>query len=252
MEVLNMSEETKLAKDVEAMVTKIFAEKEDADVRKKTEEALSRSAKTIEDLTTSVETKDEEMAELATKVAEGEDSVKELTTKLEAAESEVKSFTEKLATSEKALEDMKKDKLADERITELEAASVANDADAQREQVKEMSDDEFASYKKDRISLRQSVLDQIKETEKAEKEKADKAEADEKAKADADTDSEGEEKAGDGEDGDEKETTQPANVDPGTAVSAALNMEVIAPKDVVAKYAELGQSMADAMTKKEQ
>ena len=44
--------------------------------------------------------------------------------------------------------------------------------------------------------------------------------------------------------------TPPANIDPGNAIAAALNMEFAPSADMVDKYAKLGKAMAESMKKK--
>jgi predicted transcriptional regulator len=75
----------KLTQEIKAMVDSFFSEKEEAEVRRKTEEALQKSADTISELTAALEDKSSESEELAAKVAELETQIAELQTGLEAA-----------------------------------------------------------------------------------------------------------------------------------------------------------------------
>ena len=50
--------------------------------------------------------------------------------------------------------------------------------------------------------------------------------------------------------GEEDDVTPPANVDPGQAISAALNMEIFPSDDVTKKYQDLGKAMASLLVEK--
>ena len=231
----------KLREEVQAAVTAIFSEKEEANMRKKTEDALQKSAETIQDLTASQEAKNEELTLKNEKISEMEEKAQSLDAELEAVKQEVESVNEKLVESEKALEEMKKDRAAEKRIVELSEAKVSDSDEAsQLEKVREMSDEEFESYKNERISLREAVIAEIKTL----KDKEETITETEEETAEEETAEEENE-----ETSEEEIDTLPANIDPGQVVSAALNMEVIPSKDVMKKYAELGRAMADNMTK---
>lgn len=251
----------KLKKDVEAIVATIFSEKEEADIRKKTEDALNKSAKTIEDLTNTLETKNSEVSELEEKLSEGEEKIGNLESELEAAKKEVESSNEKLAETENTINEMKKDRAAEVRMSELEKAGVAgSNKETQAAKIREMSDDEFASYKNELSDLRQAILDELKTetTEEVAEEEAEETaetteETEEVAEEETEETAEETETADETEEGaeesEEEETTQPANISPGKAVAAALNMEITPSSDVIAKYRKLGQAMADNITK---
>ena len=59
----------KVKKEIEEVVASIFSEKEEEDARQRTEDALSTSASTIEELTTTLEGRNTEVADLETKVS---------------------------------------------------------------------------------------------------------------------------------------------------------------------------------------
>lgn len=240
----------KLRKSVEAVVAKIFSEQEEADIRKQTEKALGKSATTIEELTTALEAKNSEFEELEVKLSESEDKAKDLTTGLEAAQEKIDEATKKSNEAEGALEEIKKDRAVEIRMKELEEAGVVSDNEAQSTKVKEMSDEDFTSYKDELVSVRKAVIAELskskKETEeeKAKREKQEKATAD-KAAADK---AAAEAAAAAAEEGGTQ--TPPANIDPGTAISAALNLEIFPPKDMVEKYDEMGKAMAKLLEEK--
>lgn len=226
--------EDKLRKEVEDVVTAIFASKEKETIRQKTEDALQASADTIEDLTAqvtagveAVEAKDAEVAELKTQietaateaaaaVEANEVATKELTEAKEAVEAELEKVSLELST-------MKKEITADKRMAELETAGVVREeADVQRAKVMDMSDEEFASYQEELVSIKAQVVESLKVKEEA---------------ADVDAD-------------DADDATPPANVDPEQTAQAALNLESQPSQDLVKKYSALGQAMADAIKNK--
>lgn len=246
----------KLRKDVEAVVAKIFSEKEEAEIRKQTEEALSKSATTIDELTTELETKNTEVEEFEAKLSESEEKANNLQTELEAAQREVDEAKKKLEEAESVIEEMKKDKAAELRMAELAEAGVVSDEEAQASKVRDMSDEEFTSYKEELVSLRAAIIAQLEKdknsepapVESAEEEVEEEKADDEQEEAEEETEEEAEQQE---EDASEEDETPPANVDPGQAISAALNMEIFPSDDVKKKYRDLGKAMASLMVNKE-
>jgi len=246
----------KLKKDIKAMVAEIFSEKEEAEMKDKTEAALSKSAQTIEELTTALEEKNESTEELTSKASELDATIEDLTSQLEAAKKEVEEVATKLAESEKAIEEMNKDRAAELRMSELEEAGVSgSDKEAQSAKIREMLDEDFASYKEELVSLREAIVAELstseEEKEEVAEEKEEEAKEEEKEEEEA-KEEENEEEAKEEEteeeaSEEESEETSPANIDPQNAISAALNMEIVPSDDVKAKYAKLGQAMADAL-----
>jgi len=244
-----MDEKEKLYEEVKSVVAQIFSEKEEAEKVRQTEDALQKSATTIEELTTALEASNEEVSELQEKLTASEAKANELQTGLEAAQEELKLANDKVSEIEASLEEIKKDRAAEIRMSELEAAGVSRkDHEAQSAKVREMSDEEFASYKEELVSVRESVIAELEATKAKEEEDASKTvtKVDEKDKASEkeevidNVSVSGEEDAG---------VTPPANIDPGSAISAAMNLEVIPSKDIVTRYAKLGTAMAEAMKK---
>lgn len=246
----------KLKKDIEAHVAAIFSEKEEAEMRKQTEKALQKAAATIEDLTNSLEDKNAELEELEVKISEGDTKVSGLETELEAARNETESTKEQLTARETELEEIKKDRAADVRMAELEEAGVAQRNEeakaSQVAKVRDMSDEDFAAYRDELISIRQSVLDELKAAADTkdgtveEKEEAEEKEEVGEKEENAEEKEEADEKEDSSEEGEE---TPPANIDLGKAVFAALNMDYRPNADVMEKYAELGKAMAEELTK---
>jgi len=237
-------EKEQMRTEVRAMVDDLFNEKEESEIRKKTEIALEKSATTISDLTSTLEEKATEMAELETKVSESEDSIQSLKKELEAAREELETSKASLESKEQELADMNKAKVADERMTELEAAGVARaEKDSQVEKIKEMSDEEFTSYQEELVYVRRAVEAELekatkdleaKKEEDAKKSEEDAKKSEEEAKNAEELKSEKEKKS----------DTEQAKITPGQAAMAALNMECTPDSNLMSKYAKLGEALA--------
>ena len=216
---------------VAEVVASIFSEKKEEDMRKKAEEALNDSAKVISELTESLEAKTTELATAMASIEEYEDKISELgeTVKAHADEMEKKDIkisasTEKITTLETKLVAIEQAQLAASRYTELEEAGVARkDKDGQIARIKGLSDEEFASYKAELVSVRESVLASIEE----------------KGSDDSSSDD------SDGVD------TPPANVAKSGKEQAAMNMES-GSKKIEDRYAELGKVLAARWTGKKE
>jgi DNA-binding transcriptional ArsR family regulator len=278
-----------LKAQVAEVIKNLFDEKEEAKIREKTEAELQKAATSISELTTALEEKNAEVSEFEEKASESEAKIQELTSELEAAKKELETANEKLGQSEKALEDMKKDRAAETRMSELEDAGVArSDKDSQMAKVREMTDEDFASYKDELVSIREAVVAELQKDRekaeadaKAEEEAAKKAAEEEEAKKmpkkddmmdeEEDPDmkkkkgkkkekcAEGEEASEESDEGEEtaseeeeKETTTPAEVTPGMQAMASLNMEYHPTEDVMAKYRKFGEAMAKRWKKSEE
>jgi predicted RNase H-like nuclease (RuvC/YqgF family) len=234
--------EDKLKNDIEAIVASIFSEKEEVEIRKKTEEALQKAAVTIEDLTNSLEEKNAEAENHESKVFEYETKVEDLESKLEAANEEIETVKRQLEETENTLKEMEKDKATDVRMAELDEAGVAFHGEKEKAnqvvKVREMSDDEFAAYRDELASVRRAVLAELE---------AASTGGDEAGGDDAGGDDAGGDEAGGDEE--EEDTIIPANIDPDKAVSAALNLDIYPSEELSKKYAELGRAMAEKMKK---
>lgn len=241
--------EKKLKEDIEAVVASIFSEKEESDMRKKTESELQKAADTIDDLTSVLEDKKSEFSAVSEQLTESTDKISSLELELEAARKETEDVNVKLSETEKVLEEIKKDQVVATRISELDDAKVNHsNKEAQATKIREMDDDEFAAYKEELVAVRQLVI--------AELEANDKEEVTEETPSKVNTEKvEGSEEEEEGEVASEEETeeeeiTPPVNVDPGDMVAAALNMEVASLNDDVAsKYSELGNALAAKLKK---
>lgn len=248
-----MNEELK--KDIEAAVSEIFSQKEEAEQKARTEEALQKSADVITELTDSLDALTETAKEHESEVAELVARIDELTSELEAAKNEATENANKLAESEKTIDEMKKDKAAELRMSELTTAGVAlSNKEAQTAKVREMSDEDFASYKDELIAVREAVKAELAKNVEVETEEA--AGTEEEAASEEETETaeeENEEEASEEEteeaSEEDAEETQPAEIDKNKAVAGALNLEVFPSDDVLAKYRKFGEAMAARMKK---
>jgi chromosome segregation ATPase len=236
-----------LKKDIEAVVASIWSEKEEVEVRKRTEEALQKSADTITELTVSLEDKETEFAELEEKEIANKAEIQKVKTELEAVQKELDESKEALATSEKVIDSMKKDKAAELRMAELEELKVAHsDKDIQMSKVRDLSEEDFVAYKDELAALRKAVEDELAKTKKTEEELAEaKKKEDELAEAKKKE----EELANAGTDVDE---TQTAEIGPGHMALAALNLETKVTDEMSEQYQEMGKAMAALWTKKKE
>lgn len=241
--------EDKLRRDVEAVVAKIFSEKEEADIRKQTEEALGKAATTIEELTDTLEAKNTDFEELQAKLSDIESKARNSESELEAARVEIENLTKKVEESEKALEEMEKDRAVELRIKELTTAGVVSDAKAQSLKVREMSDEDFASYKNELVSIREAVIAELSKNKAVETPAGEEAITPvKKTEGNNEVVEEGAENEQNNE-SDINNEIMPANIDPGQAISAALNMEIFPPADMKNKYQEMGKAMAKMFVK---
>lgn len=221
-----------LKKDIELIVTKIFSEKEETAQKQATQDALRDSANIIEELKKSFETKEAEAAakinSLTTEVTTKDAEIAELNKKLEVVTKEstelaasVELVKKELVVANEALDNIKKDRATEIRVAELvEAKVVTSDkVTEQASKVRNMTDEEFASYKQDRIQLREAIVKELATNS-----------------TDALTQSTTPASA--------SVTTPPAQIAPGHAIASAMNFETVPSDDLVTKYAKLGEAMA--------
>jgi len=255
-------EKKELEKQVAAVVAELFDKKEETEIRKSTEIELRKAASSISDLTTELETKNGEVADLQSKLTEEETRGQELTSELEVARKDLEVSNEKIGKVETEIQGMKKDRLQETRMGDLEDAGVVNsDKEGQSVKVREMTDEDFASYRSDLVSIREAVIAELakagedaKTDAKAEEDAAKLAEA-AKKEADKEVDKEAAKKEDkdleENSDNKDGEVTPPAKITPGQAVMASLNLENRPDASILAKYADLGKAMADRWTKSE-
>lgn len=225
--------EDKLKKQVEDVVTGIFASKEKETIRQKTEDALQASADTIQAQAVELETANEAATAVEFKVTELEGQVEaaaaEKAEMVEAHDTAVKEITEAKAAVDAELEKvtlelstMKQEITANTRMAELATAGVVREAsDVQRDKVMTMSDEEFASYQEELVAIKAQVVASLKT----------------KVAADLDTD-------------EVDDNTPPAKIDPEQTAQAALNLESTPSQDLATKYSDLGKAMAELIKNK--
>jgi len=229
----------KLKQDIEDVVTKIFSAKEEADQKKATQKALNASAEVIDDLTKSLESKTGEMAttvsSLKDEIVEKDSKIVTLSSEIAAAKKELEEATKLLAATKESLDNIKKDQIAEVRMSELKESKVvmANDIKGQSAKVREMSDSEFAAYKVERVELRDAVMRELKEAQEIESQKQAAA-VDAAAVTTVVTT--------------ETPRTAPAQILPGQAIAAALNFETKPSDSMIERYADLGRAMASSIT----
>lgn len=241
-----------LKKDIEAVVANIWSEKEEVEVRKRTEEALQKSADTITELTASLEGKEAEFVGLEEKNATSETEIQKLKTELEAAQKKLDesketstAFEKTIEDLKKDIEDMKKDKAADLRMAELKELKIANsDKDVQKAKIRDLSEDDFVAYRDELASLRKAVESELAKTKKTDEELAE-----EKAKKEQEellAAKKKEEELSNKGKGDKTE------MGPGHMALAALNLETSVTDEMSEQYQEMGKAMAAIWAKKKE
>lgn len=237
----------KLLEDIKKIVDGIFSEKEKSSQITKTQEALNESAKTIEDLTNNLEDTKVELEDVKVNLTESKDTaskeledkdlkISEISSELEAAQKELDEKNEELSSIQEKLENLEKDRVAEIRMKDLEEAKVivASDVETQTIKVRDLTDEEFATYKKERVELREAIEKELSDASNTEEIKIKK-----------------EEKKSDGSvENTESGAVIPANeVTPGQAVASAMNFETEVSSGVKEKYKNLGIAMAKNLFK---
>jgi chromosome segregation ATPase len=253
-----------LTKDIQEAVDKVFKQKEEAEMRKEVEEALIASAKTIDELTTSLESKDEEISGFGAKLEALNETIEELTETVkeleegkanlekekEKLENEKSEIVERAENAEKELDDMKKDLLIQARFEELKQAGVAatSNEEEQLSKIRDMSDEEFSVYKEERVTLRESIIAELDKSDEAASEEEVNTEVSEEEQENS---SEEEETLEETEEGttevveeEEAAAESEESIDPMRAMAAALNMEITPDADMLSRYRKLGEQMA--------
>lgn len=255
------------------VVESLFNEKEEAEIRKRTEAELQKAATSISELAKALEVKNGEVSDYEVKLSESEARITGLMSELEAAKKESETANTKLAETVTILDNIKKDRATEQRMVELETAGVARaDKDSQAKKVREMSEEDFASYKEELVSVRQTVIAELEKARnkveaeaKVEEDAAKKAVVDKKkVDPNMDPDMKDEEEV-DPKTGkkmmkkkcsvegsvENEERTAPAQISMGQVAMASLNMEYLPSEDLKAKYHKMGIEMAKRWTKAE-
>jgi len=141
---------------------------------------LESADSTISDLLETVELRDQEISKAADETKTLQETVEELTNKLKeleevlaARDADLKEVQDKVVASEERataaeteLANIAHDRRLEVRVAELAEAKIlkaGEKSEAQKAKVREMSDEEFASYKEELVDLRQAVEAAIKE-----------------------------------------------------------------------------------------
>lgn len=140
---------------IKEMVDKIFAEKEEKDMKQRTQAALTESANTIDTLKEEIKSLEKEIKNL-------EEQVKEEQTKNTQKTEEVSALKAGLEEARIKI-----------RVGELEKAGVLTNKDKQAKKVKTMSDDDFEDYKEELSSIRTSAIEEAKKKNEDKEEEAE-------------------------------------------------------------------------------
>lgn len=159
--VLEMTPE-EFSAAVQEKVNEVLSSKEEAQARQEAEEALAEAKSTFEKLRAALEAKDAKIAEYEEALAnidnynpsEGEVAANERVVELEEL---VENYKHRAEVAEAALDTLAREETAASRMSELEEAGVAlEDEEAERQyaKVRDLSDEDFESYKSELIALR--------------------------------------------------------------------------------------------------
>ncbi len=170
----------KVKEMVEKLVQDILAGEASASASSKLEKVLGESSATISELKGKVVDLEKAAVDNIAVLEDLEKVKTELETEVTALNGQVEVLNvEKAALEERAskaegvLADMEKDQGADSRMAELAEVKVVRvneeAASAQRLQVRDMSDEEFAAYRDERVALKEELLAVIAQETAAEK-----------------------------------------------------------------------------------
>lgn len=244
-----------MTQEIKDIVDGIFKQQEESIMRKETEDALRNSKNMINELNESLESKDSELAGIKEEISNFNDTVTELNSKIGELEESIKTLEQEksdfesreadiVKRAEKAEEDLegiKKDQLAKARFGDLKEAGIASsNEEDQTAKVREMSDEEFSAYRDELLVIRESIIAELNESDPTDVSTTETEDNAGGAEDNAAEESDGEVAESDEDDAAGSEDT----INPMHATAAALNMEIMPGKDVMAKYKELGSQMA--------
>jgi fibronectin-binding protein A len=249
-------DDDKLRDTVKAIIDGIFSEKEEEARQRMTEEAITKSTSTINDLTQALAEQKETYSALEIKHNEFIETVAAQETKIASMESDKKVVEEELATIKaefdktkadydalvlstevdlkelaelkEAMAEVERVKVAEARYSILEEAGVSyKDKEKQLSKIKAMTEEAFESYKEELLAIKEALMDKKSEsTELSAEEAAKKAEQDAK-----------------------EDKIALANVTKRVALTAALNNELKVQDDLMVRYQKLGQALAASIKK---
>ncbi len=176
-QILKSMTEEEFDAAVQARVEAALSSREDAEARAEAEEALNEAKETFEALKASLEAKDAKLAEYEEALAnldvstptEAEVAANETLVELEAALQEA---NDRASVAQAALDTIAREETAASRMAELEEAGVTLDeesAEAQYAKIRDMSDEEFQSYKSELSALKAKF--DVADTEESEEDK---------------------------------------------------------------------------------
>jgi hypothetical protein len=147
---------------VQAEVDRQLSSREEAEARREAEEALNEAKETFETLKASLEAKDAKIAEYEETLANldtSEPTAAEVAAneKIVELEKAVEELTERSKVAEAALDTIAREETAAGRMAELTEAGVSLDeeaAEAQYAKIRDMSDEDFQSYKSELVALK--------------------------------------------------------------------------------------------------
>ncbi len=147
---------------VDARVEELLSSREEAHARTEAEEALKEAMETFDTLKTSLQAKDDKLGEYEEALANldtSEPTIAEVTAneKFVELEASVKEFKQRAEVAEAALDMLAREETAASRMAVLDEAGVALDeeaAEAQYAKIRDMSDEEFESYKSELVALK--------------------------------------------------------------------------------------------------
>ncbi len=147
---------------VQAEVEKQLSSREEAEARHEAEEALNEARETFETLKASLEAKNAkivEYEEVLSNLDISEPTTVEVAAneKIVELETAIEEWKHRAEVSEAALDTLAREETAASRMTELEEAGVSLDeeaAEAQYAKVRNMSDEDFQSYKSELVALK--------------------------------------------------------------------------------------------------
>lgn len=162
-----MSDTAKMADEIRAILKDLLSEKEEAARLVKAEQVVHSAESTILELTNAVASKEDELTILAEtnegltgQIEQLNSKVAELEGKVEESSNLFKELEEGANKAKAELASMAKDRKLEVRIRELEADKVLRSGDkqeAQKARIRDMGDEEFASYKSDLIDMRSEL-----------------------------------------------------------------------------------------------
>jgi septal ring factor EnvC (AmiA/AmiB activator) len=229
---------------IRELIEEILAAKEDAELQESVEELLEKAKATITELSDSLEAKDSEIEKMEAKLTETSENYETAKSELDNKMSELEDLQAKLEEAQNTLAEIEKDRVANERMEKLEEAKVARtgeDRELQFTKVREMTEESFEEYAAELVSLRASLLEEMKAAQEETPEAAEEEPAGEEEVAEEDPEEAAEE---------EEVETPAADIDEEEAAAAALNMEVNLNEEAKKRWQAFSKAFAQNLTGK--